>query len=182
MHQTRLPNGHMVDLGPNWIHGTDHNPILDLAKETATLTHTWEEQVNIFGEDGKPLRDGKILSDVMWGIIVQAFKHSAKHTSTIDPDESLYDFFVEKVQDAFPRGPEADREREIVMQMSELWGAFVGSPVQQQSLKFFWLEECIDGGLFSHLRPTLIAIKSVIEWGRELDLFDQFEFRNDWEY
>ena len=25
------------------------------------------------------------------------------------------------------------------------WGAFVGSPVQNQSLKFFWMEECIDG-------------------------------------
>jgi predicted NAD/FAD-dependent oxidoreductase len=26
-----------------------------------------------------------------------------------------------------------------------MWGAFVGSPIQRQSLKFFWLEECIDG-------------------------------------
>jgi predicted NAD/FAD-dependent oxidoreductase len=26
-----------------------------------------------------------------------------------------------------------------------MWGAFVGSPIQTQSLRFFWLEECIDG-------------------------------------
>ena len=30
-----------------------------------------------------------------------------------------------------------------------MWGAFVGSPVSSQSLKYFWLEECIEGeGLF----------------------------------
>ena len=29
--------------------------------------------------------------------------------------------------------------------MAQMWGAYVGSPVQRQSLKFFWLEECIEG-------------------------------------
>jgi hypothetical protein len=45
---------------------------------------------------------------------------------------------------------EADwkRKRKIVMQVSEMWGAFVGSPISRQSLKFFWLEECIEGGEF----------------------------------
>jgi hypothetical protein len=89
----------------------------------------------------------------MWGIIVQAFKHSAAHSSTIDPKDSLYDFFVERVQEAFPT--DSERQQKIVLQMSEMWGAFVGSPVERQSLKFFWLEECIDGGMFSsHLHNT----------------------------
>ena len=26
-----------------------------------------------------------------------------------------------------------------------MWGAYVGSPVERQSLKFFFLEECIEG-------------------------------------
>ncbi|KAK5150390.1 hypothetical protein LTR16_012680, partial [Cryomyces antarcticus] len=29
--------------------------------------------------------------------------------------------------------------------MAEMWGAFVGTSIQRQSLKFFWLEECIEG-------------------------------------
>lgn len=29
--------------------------------------------------------------------------------------------------------------------MAEMWGSFIGSPITSQSLKFFWLEECIDG-------------------------------------
>lgn len=85
------------------------------------------------------------MNEALWGIIVQAFKHSADNTATIDPKESLYDFFVEKVQEMFPTKEEA-RERETMLQLTEMWGAFVGSPVQTQSLKFFWLEECIDGG------------------------------------
>jgi hypothetical protein len=107
------------------------------------------------------------LSDVLWGIIVQAFKHSAANTSTIDPKESLYDFFVKKVPEAFPTDSES--QRKIILQMSEMWGAFVGSPVERQSLKFFWLEECIDGGVFSfhlhtfqeHPRPSSLYKISV---------------------
>ncbi|KAH7356899.1 hypothetical protein BKA65DRAFT_217148 [Rhexocercosporidium sp. MPI-PUGE-AT-0058] len=142
--QAALPSGHLADLGANWIHGTESNPILDLAKETNTPTHDWGESFNIFDEDGKLLKDGMSLNNTMWGIIVKAFKHSADNTATIGPKESLYDFFLEKVQEIFPSKDES-RKREIMMQMTEMWGAFVGSPVQTQSLKFFWLEECIDG-------------------------------------
>jgi hypothetical protein len=84
----------------------------------------------------------------MWGIVVQAFRHSADNTSTIDPEESLCDFFSKKVKEVFPDQTNHERQRKLVMQMSELWGAFVGSPVTRQSLKFFWLEECIDGGMY----------------------------------
>jgi hypothetical protein len=115
------------------------------------------EGFNIFDEDGKLLKDGKSLNDTMWGIIVQAFKHSADNTVTIDPKESLYDFFLEKVQQIFPSQDES-REREIMMQMTEMWGAFVGSPVQTQSLKFFWLEECIDGGMYSNFCGAMLVL------------------------
>ncbi|KAH7407511.1 hypothetical protein BKA64DRAFT_572123 [Cadophora sp. MPI-SDFR-AT-0126] len=142
--QTKLSSGHVVDLGANWIHGTESNPIMDLAKLTNTPTHGWGESFNVFDEDGKPLKDGKRLNEALWGIIMQAFKYSADNTATIDPKESLHDFFLEKVHEMF-RTEEESRERETMLQMTEMWGAFVGSPVQTQSLKFFWLEECIDG-------------------------------------
>lgn len=135
-----------MDLGPNWIHGTEHNPILDLAKQTNTPTHTWDASSNVFGEDGRLLKEGASLMEAMWNIVVHGFKHSAKNTSTIDPEASLHDFFSEKVLEFHPGPGEAELRRKVVMQMSELWGAFVGSPVTTQSLKFFWLEECLDGG------------------------------------
>lgn len=146
MHQTKLSSGHTVDLGPNWIHGTDHNPILEIAKQTHTATHTWEDIVNVFDENGDMIPDGRQLGDDMWGIIIQAFKYSTNNTLTIEPNQSLYDFFEEKVQEIIPAGVYADVRRKIILQLAEFWGAFVGSPVTEQSLKFFWLEECIDGG------------------------------------
>lgn len=146
-HQEALPSGHLVDLGPNWIHGTDHNPILDLAKTTKTAMHTWGEELNVFGEKGEVLPQGREISEVMWKFIAQAFKYSSQNTSTIDLNESLKDFFETKFLEEFP-GEEDLEKKKILMQLAEFWGAFVGSPVHRQSLKFFWLEECIDGGVF----------------------------------
>lgn len=79
---------------------------------------------------------------------MQAFKHSADNSATIDPQESLQDYFQLKAEEKYPEANQ-DRQRKLVMQMSELWGPFIGSPVTTQSLRFFWLEECLDGGTFS---------------------------------
>lgn len=40
LHQVTLSSGHVVDAGPNWIHGTKQNPIMELAKGTNTPAHT----------------------------------------------------------------------------------------------------------------------------------------------
>lgn len=40
LYQVTLSSGHVVDMGPNWIHGTAGNPILDLAKKANTPTHS----------------------------------------------------------------------------------------------------------------------------------------------
>lgn len=149
--QTKLPSGQLVDLGPNWIHGTNDNPILGLAKETGTLTHGWDEGVkNIFDESGKVLEGTGQLFGEMWNIVLQAFEHSTKNTSTIDPNASLYDFFVEKSEELFPDATKQEQQRKILLQFSEMWGAMVGSSVKSQSLKYFWLEECIEGGMHIH--------------------------------
>ncbi len=145
MHQITLPSGRLVDLGPNWVHGTKGNPILDIVKETETTTYAWEATKKVFDENGKLLKNGDELSSVFWDIILKAFKYSEEKTESIDPNESVYDFIAKKVVEVLP-GDEAKHKRKIVLQLSELWGTIVGRPVQKQSLKFFWLEECIEGG------------------------------------
>jgi hypothetical protein len=163
MHQTTLPSGQLVDLGPNWIHGTDHNPILDLAKKTNTLSHAWDGKMNVFDEAGQFLKNGDELGEAMWGIVVQAFKHSAENSSAIEPGESLRDFFAVKVKEVFPDAANQEQKRKLVMQMSQMWGTFVGSPVERQSLKFFWLEECIDGGtLVFYIYTTILCTSEVV--------------------
>ena len=153
VNQVHLPNTSiLVDTGANWIHGTDQNPILDLAKQTNTMTHSWGEHVNLFDEDGKqiPEEDASRYNEIVWGIIADAFKYSNTSTALIPARESLYDFFKSKMSDILSGGGKDHEEiKEKVMQVSHMWGAFVGSCIERQSLKFFWLEETIEGGTLS---------------------------------
>ncbi len=149
LHQERLPNGYLVDTGPNWIHGTKDNPILDLARHTKTAVGSWDNRSYLFDERGVllPLEDGEQISTTMWSVIEEAFEYSNKCGHEISPDESLFDFFERRIVHVIPdTAKDCEALREKVLQMAELWGAFVGSPIRQQSLKFFWLEECIEGG------------------------------------
>jgi monoamine oxidase len=113
---------------------------LDIAESTKTATHSWDGRQAIFDPDGKPLPAAKAaaLSERVWEIIGEAMAESNKSSAAIPADKSLYDYF-KKHSDGL--GDDA----ETFLNLTEMWGAFVGSPVQRQSLKFFWLEECIDG-------------------------------------
>jgi len=143
--------GHLVDLGPNWIHGTNNNPILDLARETKTKVMSWDGRQSVFNHLGNHLPEQEAAENTehVWTIIERAMELSNKDSASLPAEKSLYDFFQEQVTQAFPAGAghdaEAENKRRIILDMAEMWGAFVGSPIQRQSLKFFWLEECIDG-------------------------------------
>ncbi|MCJ1365539.1 hypothetical protein MMC16_004662 [Acarospora aff. strigata] len=80
-------------------------------------------------------------SEVVWGIVADAFKYSNQDSAAIPPTKSLMDFFREKVKER----DIGEVEQEILLQMAQMWGAFVGDPINKQSLRFFWLEECIEG-------------------------------------
>ena len=85
----------------------------------------------------------------MWddGLIADAFRHSKEDFASILLERSLQDFFVEEAEALFRDEAEdvARRKREILLLMGRMWGGYIGSSVERQSLKFFWLEQCIDG-------------------------------------
>ena len=149
VHQERLQNGYLADLGPNWIHGTKGNPILDIASETKTETGSWDTQSFMFDEFGNllSLEESERVASIMWKMVENAFDYSNEHCKTIPPNESLRDFFEKDVVKRIPPSEDGyERLRKMTLQVAEMWGAFIGSPVQTQSLKYFWLEECIEGG------------------------------------
>lgn len=133
--------GHLVDLGPNWIHGTKDNPMMQLAKETNTELHAWDEDEAIIGSDGNVLTadEAEEYSALLWdeGLIADAFRHSNEKCDQIKSDESLYDFFVDRASRLFCDEPAdvASRKRETLLLVSRMWGAYIGSPVMRQSLK-----------------------------------------------
>lgn len=155
VHQEKLPNGQLIDMGPNWIHGTNDNPIHDIAEETGTETGKWDESSYMFDSSGKllPREESERYSTLMWDIIQDAFLHSNTSGDETDPSKSLLDFFQSEVVKRVPETEEGyERSRGLILQVAEMWGAFVGSAVKTQSLKFFWLEECIEGGTMSNIQ------------------------------
>ncbi|KAI0151336.1 flavin-containing amine oxidoreductase [Pestalotiopsis sp. NC0098] len=149
VHQAKMPgSGHIVDCGPNWIHGTEDNPILDVAAEAKIPLSRWDENTYIYDEDGRLLAqsDSDIYSTMMWDIVQDAFAYSSENSAKIPVEASLLDFFREQVVKRIPdTKPDWEKKRNFILQMAEMWGAFVGEPVEKQSLKFFWMEECIEG-------------------------------------
>lgn len=149
VNQETLVNGYLADLGPNWIHGTKDNPIMEIASETKTETGSWDTRSYMFDESGNllSLEESERLASVMWAMVQDAFDYSNQHCKEISANESLWGFFKKEVVKRIPTSEDGyERLRKLALQIAEMWGAFVGSPVQSQSLKYFWLEECIEGG------------------------------------
>lgn len=102
----------------------------------------------LFDSTGNILPDEKTerLSTLLWKIIEEAFNYSAEahkdHEHSIPADESLYDFIEKRCKEEL----KDEKEQDILLQMSEMWGAYVGEPVWKQSLRFAWMEECCGGG------------------------------------
>lgn len=126
--------------------GTDHNPIVDFAKETHDITFSPPEDAtpSLYDELGHLVESqtARKHSELVWEIISNAFKYSRENGSSIPPQSSLMDFFRSEAK----RRELDDASSKLIFQMACMWGDFVGEPIEKQSLRFFWLEECIDGG------------------------------------
>lgn len=96
-----------------------------------------------------PATDVAEASAAFWGIVSDAFKYSNEHTRTIDRQHSLLDFIRQKADERYSAEdlPDTERARKkrLLLEESQMWGAFVAGSTKRQSLKFFWLEECIEG-------------------------------------
>lgn len=129
--------------GPNWIHGTGKNPIVAISEATETVLEDFEGNQALISTEGKAIDDALAakISAVLWTTIEKAFEYSNTHKEIIPPERSLLDFFREEVE----KTDLSTAEKELCIESCRLWGAYVGDPIERQSLKFFCLEECIDG-------------------------------------
>ena len=93
-----------------------------------------------------PTTEANSILKQVWEILDQASEYSTSCGDRIDPSTSLYSFFESWCDRAVQCGDMHNRERELVLGMSQMWGAYVGDRVERQSLKFFYLEDCIEGG------------------------------------
>ncbi|KAL8800587.1 MAG: hypothetical protein Q9200_007203, partial [Gallowayella weberi] len=108
-----------------------------------TLFDVPEVPPSIYDQAGNLLskEDGRRCSGLMWEIIEEAFKYSDKESALIPQNQSLLDFFKLRLREK--NVPNALAER--VLQVCRSWGDYVGGDIDRQSLKYFWLEETLDG-------------------------------------
>ncbi|KAL8650874.1 MAG: hypothetical protein Q9226_004962 [Calogaya cf. arnoldii] len=144
-------------MGPLEVDITGYNPIIELAKETGTPLHLWKENTLLVDNDGQsiPSLEANQALKRVWEILDEASEHSKDQGDRIHPSASLYSFFEGSCSSAVQRGDMTERERELIIGMSEMWGAYAGDGVRSQSLKFFCLEDCIKGG--SGSRPVCVT-------------------------
>ena len=84
-----------------------------------------------------------MCSAATWEIIEEAIKCSRLDKGAcIPPELSLLDYFRHAVK---TRGFDKTNG-DLILDMAETWGNFVGEPIHKQSLRYMWLEECIEGG------------------------------------
>ncbi|KAL9591469.1 MAG: hypothetical protein Q9179_007691 [Wetmoreana sp. 5 TL-2023] len=131
--------------GPNWFHGINGNPILDLARELGAIAMSVPElPPSIYDQVGRLLgkEESQQCFELFWGIIEEAFQYSNKESASIPQDQSLLDFFKIKVQEKNLSEPIKKR----VLDLCESWGDYIGGTIDRQSLKYFFLEETVDEG------------------------------------
>ncbi|MCJ1475071.1 hypothetical protein MMC13_003731 [Lambiella insularis] len=139
--------GRTIDVGANWVHSTGANPIVELAKQTDTPLHLWEHTTCLIDGSGTLVEKQKAADTLerVCDTLEKASEHSAQNSKTIDPSTSLYDFFVEHGDRLLRTGEIDEYEHALLLGMAEMWGAYVGDRAERQSLKFFFLEDCIEG-------------------------------------
>lgn len=129
---------------------TGYNPIVEIAKETRTPLHLWKESTILVDSDGHVVNSVEANNALkqVWELLERARDHSTQHSHELEPSASLYEFFQASCARALERGDMTRRQVELVLGMSHMWGAYVGDQVERQSLKFFYLEDCIEGGRY----------------------------------
>jgi hypothetical protein len=97
------------------------------------------------------------LAEWMWNTVDEGFEYSTKSKDLIPSNMSLYDFCCQQLE----KTEFTVEEKAACKEFSKFWGAYVGEPVERQSMKFFCLEECIEGSklplLHFYMRKTIGA-------------------------
>ena len=101
-------------------------------------------QSPVYGASGELLDLDTVsrCSAIAWESIDQAMRYSGAEGASISPNASLADFLQGSMK---LRGYEPAQVR-LIMSLADMWSNIVGEPMEKQSLRYLWLEQCIEGG------------------------------------
>lgn len=151
IHQAHLSEA-FVDLGASWIHGTNGNPLVQLAAATPSTTLPCGPVHSIFDVDGQYL-DRSLSGDLykkVWDVISAACHFSKTRYADIPVETTLKDYFTSQVEVLLAQEFEQDvaNQKRLLLLIAEMWGAFMGADFETQSLKNLWVDEGVEGGVY----------------------------------
>lgn len=145
------------------------DPIKDMADQLKIPLHHWSDTALVYDAAGAKMADADAKSshESFWSILEDAFKYSVEHSADIDAKTSLYDYANTRCQQDVEKCLMNKDTQTNVLEVSWVWGSSTGDSIEQQSLKFFFLEEDMEGGekdwqfIATSFRPIMNEIANI---------------------
>ena len=146
--------GPPIDLGASWIHGTQGNPIIHLAEKAKSTTIACGAVDSICDSNGAWLGgdSARRLYEEVWEILEMAMDKSRKETASLPDCTKMMDWFRQEVTKRRSQAEHPEVYESLMMQIVEMWGAFMGNECETQSLKNLWLDAGLEGGIVKLLK------------------------------
>ena len=140
--------GPLIDLGASWIHGTQDNPFVPLAEKARSTIVACGAVHSICDSDGAWLSSdtARLYYEEVWEILEMAIDKSHKEAMALSDSIKMMDFFRQEVARRRLRAKRPGTYESLMMQIVEMWGAFMGSDCTAQGLKNMWLDAGLEGG------------------------------------
>ena len=143
--------GPLIDLGASWIHGTEHNPIVHLAEKARSTTVACGAVHSICDSRGVWLSSNtaRRYYEEVWEILEMAIDKSRKETASLPDSAKMMDFFRQEVERRRSQAKQPEDYESLMVQIVEMWGAFMGSECETQGLKNMSLDAGLEGGILA---------------------------------
>lgn len=141
--------GQPIDLGASWIHGTQGNPIVELARNTESTTVACSAVESICNTNGVwfDRKKARQYYEEVWEILELAMKQSHANAAAIPDTIKMMDFVHEEIQRKCSHRRCQEPDAPLLAYIAEMWGAFMGDDGERQSLKNLWLDAGLEGGM-----------------------------------
>jgi hypothetical protein len=127
------------DLGANFIHGTDGNPLTDIAKKVGS---TFVDSIYLrrfYDRDGEALSEEAtaLINRKIWEYSDAASDYSREND--VDKNESVEDFCKERLEE--DQEVKGNTMKELVDSAMKMLAVIAACDLDKLSLKYFWMED-----------------------------------------
>lgn len=88
----------------------------------------------------------------VWDMLEEAMENSKDKTTELDDAEKMMDF-RQQIRFRNPGHSRSEAYETLMLDIVEIWGAFMGDECERQSLKNLWLEAGLEGDTMLILTP-----------------------------